>query len=667
MNMNTLRTPPLRYALAAGISLLTFTVYLSTLGNGFINWDDDIYIYNNAQLRTLDVPFFQWAFTNLISGSWMPVTWISYGIDHALWGLNPAGFHLTNSLIHAANTFIAVCLSILLLEVRSGTASASLPSFPRDQWAVLVAGGVTGALFGLHSLRVESVAWIAERKDVLCTFFFLLSIMAHIRYALFLEREGGAGARTSFLNTRYLLTLSLFALALASKPMAITLPLVLLLLDWYPLYRIRSLQNLGIAVIEKLPFLCAGLVVSWVTLYAQKTAGYLPLMNRVPLGDRMLVAVKALMMYLWKMAVPLNLSPLYPYPEVRSLFSAEYLSAIALTIGITAGCAVAVRKQPFWLSLWGYYVITLLPVLGLVQAGQQSMADRYTYLPSLGPFLAAGSIAGWGWRKAGSLGKLGPIIKSAMTAVALAAALILVSLTLNQIAFWKDTLALWNRAVAVEPHSLALFLRGSAFRDQGLAAAAIEDYTTVIAMDPNHAEPYLNRSLEFAKTGQYDRAIEDLNVTLKLEPDNALAYMNRGVVFDRVGRYATAVEDLHKAVMLDPSNPLMYTNRGAILERGGHLDQALSDYNKAIELDPSFAPAYGNRGIVFSRLGRYEEAFGDYAKAISLNPDQPKAYMDRGALYRKLGKAALAALDFQKVCDLGSEEGCGAGHTVRSR
>ena len=349
----------LRYLLAGAVSVLTFLLYLPSLGNEFVEWDDRLYVFGNPHILSLNFSFLKWAFSTFHAYNWHPLTWISHDLDYAIWGLNPLGHHLTNSILHAANAFLVVLLVVKLME--AGELGFGGRSF--------IAATVTGLLFGLHPLHVESVAWVAERKDLLCALFFLLSVRTYLQYAESISNHSASSF--SFRHKDYLIALGFFILALLSKPMAVSLPAVLLILDWCPLGRIQSLTSFKAALVEKGPFITLSLLSSIVTIQAQKAA--MELMKVVPLSTRVLVAAKSLLAYVWKMIVPKNLIPYYPYPGDVSLFSAEYSLVIAGVLGITTVCVVFPGNRKFLLAGWSYYVITLLPVLGIVQ-------DMHAYL-----------------------------------------------------------------------------------------------------------------------------------------------------------------------------------------------------------------------------------------------------------------------------------------------
>ena len=600
------RTRNVKYYLAASIALTTFIVYLQVLRNDFVEWDDIAYVIENPYIRSFDPAFFKWAFLDFYAANWHPLTWISHAMDYALWGLNPLGHHLTSILFHAANSFIVVILVIRLIEFTQRTTTKRGPSEYPPERPTLIAAGVTGLLFGLHPVHVESVAWVAERKDLLCAFFFLLSIMLYIKYVSSRASDGmrqkSEGSRKDgpiqkelfLFNKHYLLTLGFFLLALMSKPMAVTLPVVLLVLDWYPCNRMRSFKTFLTLSLEKIPFLVLSFISSLLTILAQKADDTIQTMAFAPLSTRVLVAAKSLVLYLWKILLPLNLIPFYPYPKEASFFSPQYLFSCALVAGITISCLAVSKKHALWLSVWGYYVITLLPVIGIVQVGSQSMADRYMYLPSLGTFLVMGVGAAWISEKARGRIKGGLIVNVISVSIACLVFISLSYATYKQSGIWKNSITLWSYVIEKEPERVPV--------------------------------AYNNRGLAFARAGRFDRAVEDFTAAIALDPSDNLAYHNLGV---------------------------LYLNTGAIA-------QSIEYLNKAIAKAPQFADSYNSRGTYYFYTGRYDSALEDFNKAISLKRDCIAAYNNRGSLYLRTGSNGLALEDFHKACELGSEKGCNA-------
>jgi tetratricopeptide (TPR) repeat protein len=423
--------------------------------------------------------------------------------------------------------------------------------------------------------------------------------------------------------------------------------------------------------VEKLPFLACSLISSILTIMAQRTGEAMMMMAFVPLWARMLVAAKAFVAYLGKMVVPVGLIPYYPYPRPHevTLLSPQYLFAVIFVVVITAGLLVTAKKWKVWLSAWGYYGVTLVPVIGIIQVGAQAMADRYTYLPSLGPFFLIGLIAAWGWAKADSLKKGGVMVKRLAAVAAISLSISLSYVTLKHIAIWKNSIALWNYVIEKEPNRfpIAYNNRGLAFQAIGQYDRAIQDYTAAITLDPAEYLAYTNRGVAFHAMGQFDRAIQDFTAAIHLKPSSADPYTSRGLVLEEMGQVDSAMKDLNEAITLNPSSVDAYLNRGVAFEHINQLDRALEDYGKAVALNPLDSLAYCDRGIVFGKMGRGDKAIEDFNKALSLNPGSIKAYLERGDLYQKTGRTELAVRDYQKACYFGSEEGCEALQTYKKR
>lgn len=685
--MNSRRAPFYLSLLAA---LITLLVYIPALRNDFVAWDDDVNVYANPHIRSLDPSFLKWAFSDITISYWQPLTWISHALDYAVWGLNPTGHHLTNIILHSLNTFLVVLLIIRLLE------EAPLP----DRRFILIAAGVAGLLFGIHPLHVESVAWVTERKDLLCTMFFLLSCVAYTKYAQAVrisasDRETAySGAKSNagrglqaFRRKPYLLSLAFFTLALASKPMAVTLPVVLLLLDWYPLGRIRSPKNAIAPLVEKIPFLALGFIAS-IGAVAHKTPAEVISLAELTITGRILMAAKALIFYLYKMVLPFGLSPYYPDPETVSARSFEYPAAVILVCGITAACIILARKHRMFLAVWGYYIVTLLPVLGIVKTKAVTIADRFTYLPGLGPFLLAGLGAAWLWQRVESLKQFGRAMKWLAPAMALAICILLTHITLRQTAIWKDSITFWSYVIGKEPlrAPVAYNNRGTAFKDKGQLDRAIEDFTKLIAIDkkspgaynnrgivfreagqlaralddhttaialkPGHPDSYNARGLVYKELGRTDLAIEDFNTAVRLAPDYADAYTSRGWTYKEMGQIGRAMEDYNTAIALDPMRYVAFNNRGMLYQETGRPDLAIEDFTRAVKLNPSFAEGYVNRGLAFEQAGQIDRAIEDYTLAIKANPSFANAYNNRGLLFERTGMLDRALGDLNTAISL---------------
>lgn len=575
-----------QYYLAAATSLITFLVYLRSLQNGFVNWDDPAYIYENPHIRSVDLTLVKWAFLDFYASNWHPLTWISHAMDIAVWGLDPWGHHLTSNIVHGINTFLVVVLGVMLADAGIDIPQGNVQSEPRRDRAVLVAGGITGLLFGLHPVHVESVAWVSERKDLLCALFFLLSLIAYGKYASSAYGDTMQHAlRARFLNRNYVLAFGFFVLALLSKPMAVSLPVVLLLFDWYPYQRIRSFKAFQLVCVEKVPFIAAGLVSSVLTIFAQKAGGAMATMEHVPVPARLLVGFRSLVAYLEKMVLPIDLIPYYPYPKEVVFLSPPYLLSIAVVLGFTFVC-LKFAKQNVLSAAWGYYVVTLIPVIGIIQVGGQAMADRYTYLPGLGPFFLLGSAAAWVSMKPDAVNNRDVFRKVVLVVPALLLFIALTVLTVNQIGIWKDSFTLWDHVIQKTSPELpyAYDNRGSAFVAIGQYDKAIEDFDRSLVLDPKNAKAYYNRGVAYLSTGSFDKAIASFNRALEIKPNDVDTYVNRGISYAGMGRQDRAVEDFTMGASLDRDHAASYLNRGIAYNGIGKKELALLDFQKACAL-----------------------------------------------------------------------------------
>lgn len=642
------------YVLAGIVSLVTLAVYLSSLRNAFVLWDDNVYIFGNPHIRRFDWSFLTWAFSTFRAGNWHPLTWISHALDYAVWGLNPTGHHLTNIILHSVNTFlVAVLCSRLLTLYRERTITAGSASFLNEQ-TTLITAGVAALLFGLHPLHVESVAWVSERKDLLCALFYLLSVMTYLSY-------GSDKPRNSY--TAYFLSLSFFALALLSKPMAVSLPAVLLIIDRIPLKRIRSFETFRTALLEKLPFIALSLISAIVTFLAQKSSGAMDQLRNVPLSARILVASKSLFVYIWKMALPINLSPFYPYPtrqEVAASYPTYYLFVL-LFIAVTAVCIAAARKREIWLSIWCFYLATLLPVLGIVQVGGQSMADRYTYLPSIGPFLIVGLAAAWGLNRVSTAAK-GGFLTPAVFLVGIGIVTVPLSyLTVKQIDIWRNGLTFWNYVLQREPSHVPFGYnsRGLVYAQMGQYDKAIADYLMAISLDPSDAQPYINIGNVYAQTGRPEAAAGYLEKAIAIVPKNPNIHMSLGAVYDTMGSHEKALEEFETAIAgfraAIKSNPLdgeTHSSLGNALLKKGELDEAIKELGLALSLGANSRETYLDLGAALRRRGRTEEAIPVYQKAIAADPDYAEAHYNLGNAYRDSGQTEKAIEQYETLVRL---------------
>lgn len=620
--------------LALLLGVCTMLTYLPALNLGFVDWDDNKYVYDNPHILTLTSSFIIWAFTTVeVGGNWHPLTWLSLGMDRLLWGTGPMGFHATNIFLHGLNTALVTILASLLISSGKITVSG-VGEVNRISDRGMMAAAVTGILFGFHPIHVESVAWISERKDVLYAFFYLAGILAYLRYAS--SRSNGI-VREPFYRGRssrlYFLTLLLFLLSVMSKPMAVTFPLVLLILDWHPLGRFESAGQRFSVLLEKLPFFALSLAISIVTTAAQTLQPF----TKLPFLYRFLNGTHSLVMYLWKMLVPLNLLPFYPYPNDISPLSVKYLSALLIVAGIAVSCVVLykMKRGRSWIAAWGYYLVTLLPVLGFIQVGTQSMADRYAYMTSLGPFLLTGLGLALIVEKKHSAHSESFMLRYSELIVLGILVVSLSALTVRQTGIWKDGLTFWNYVIEKEPA-----------RAHGA---------------------YNNRGTIYLNQGQLEDALRDFDTAIQINPYYLIYYSNRAQTYIRLKNYTNALKDLTTAVTLNPEYLSGYVYRAMMYDWQGDHDKALADLTTTVTLKPDFVLGYYNRGLVELSTGHYDKAIADFSKALSLDPNSPESYFYRGKAYLMSGSTEQAEQDFELACKMGDREACSAAQSLDGR
>ena len=538
-----------------------------------------------------------WAFTAEEQGNWHPITWLSHAIDYQLFRQNPTGHHFTSLLIHAAN---AVLLFLLLLYA-SGRVGASL---------------FVAALFAIHPINVESVAWVAERKNVLSTFFFFAALIAYCWYA-----------RTPNWR-RYLAFCALFVLGLMSKPMVITLPFVLLLLDYWPLGRIQGhpagklptpQSRLSTLIAEKLPLLGLSAASAVITMQAQRAGGAMRSTAQFSLGVRLENAVVAYAMYLWKMIWPSHLAPLYPHPG-NSLDTWQ-VGISALVLLTVTGVVLRFRSRRYLLTGWLWFLGTLVPVIGLVQVGDQAMADRYAYIPLIGIFV----MIAWGAadladsRQIGFSGRLIP---------ALCVLLALSFVTRRQLEYWSSSYDLWTHALAVTDRNfIAQDNLGGALLLLGKPEEAYSHFLAATQINPLDPMSRSNLGAYLQQKGQLAEAVEQDNRAINLTSDAGLlaaTYANLGAAYRRLGEDEKARESFDQALRLNPNQSNAYVGLGQLLEKQNRLDDAITNYARAVELRPTDM-GFLLLGRVLERAGRPTEALVAYQSALRLSPDLPEA------------------------------------------
>ena len=536
-----------------GIVALVAAIYAQTAGFGYVTFDDDLYAERNPVVRAgLTSAGATWALAETHLGFWIPATWLSLMLDVELFGPSAGAHHLVNAALHAAN-------ALLLLALLLRTTGALWPS------------ALAAALFAAHPLRVESVAWVTERKDVLCALFWLLAILAYVGYA----------ARPSW--RRYLAVAACAALALASKPMAVTLPVTLLLVDAWPLGRQRPWRAL---VWEKAPLFALSAGAAVVTFLAHRAEGATKPIDAYPIAARAANAVVSYAAYLGKAVWPAGLAVFYPYPE--QIPSWQVWLAGALLATVTALALILARPAPYLLWGWCWYLATLVPVIGLVQAGEQAMADRFSYVPLVGPFVAVS----WGAR---DLVAWRPAWRRPVAAAAVAAVVLLGVAAWFQTRVWRDGATLFRHALAttrdnaVARHNLARALSG-----QGQIEEAVEHYETALRLDPDRAVTRVSLGGALLKLGRTDEARRHLEEAVSRDPADAGAHANLGLALVRSGRRDAGRAEYEEALVLDPANADAMTNLATLEHEAGRTGEAIRLLERAVAADPTNETARDN-------------------------------------------------------------------------
>jgi protein O-mannosyl-transferase len=612
-------TPPMLPAIL--IVAATCIAFFPALQNGFVNWDDDRILTNNPHYRGLGWSELKWMFTTLQMGHYQPLTWLSFALDYLLWGMNPFGYHLTNLLLHAANAMLFYFVATRLLSLRDAA--------PREKPAVAFAAGFAALFFALHPLRVESVAWATERRDVLSGFFFLLTILGYLRAATDEnDRARRLGAAVGF-----------YLLSLLSKASGMALPLVLLGCDVYPLKRLGGRPRAWLGSggrkiwLEKAPFFALAVSFGIVALIAQHQARILRTLEQHGLQARLSQTAYGLAFYLWKTVVPENLSPLYQLPPRFEALDGRFIAGAIATVSLTISFYLLRRRWPAGLAAWVYYGVMLAPVLGPAQSGPQLVADRYSYLPCLSWAVLAG--AGLQYFLRPRPGQRRPPLVPLSIAVAVLA--VLGISTWQQTRVWRDSETLWSRALAVDQSSsLAHHNLGMALAERGAFDEAIPHYRRALQINPEYVLAYNNLAVALLARGELGEATAALRRAVEIDPAYAMAESNLGIALTREGNVERAAEHFERAVALNPASAPAHYNLGLALAMLGKSEGALRQFYQALEIDPDYAEAHYHTGAVLAGNGRAAQAVAHFRRALEIRPEFPAA---RQALRQALGAA----------------------------
>jgi len=622
----------------------TFAAFLPTLGAGFVNWDDDMNFANNLGFRGLGWSNLRWMFTTPLLGHWIPLTWLTLGANYVVGGMNPFGYHLVNVLVHALSAGVFFLVARRLLRAALGGAV---------DWPITLGAALAALIFGVHPLRVESVAWITERRDVLCTFFYLLAVAAYVRSV---EDDSESERRAA--GRWRALAIAAAAASLLSKSMSMTLPLTLLLLDVYPLRRLRlGWRRLAV---EKLPFVVLGGLAAVGALLSVSRGATWTGFEEYGLPARLAMSAYSFCFYPWKLVWPVGLTPLYELPARVSPLAPQFLVPLFLTPVLTGVLYLLRRRWPAALAAWIHSLIVLAPVAGFVHSGYQLAHDRYSYLSGLGFALLAGGGLVWTLR-ARAARRIGAGVTAAVGIASLVVVTGLVTSTWQQSRVWHDSESLWRSAIDADPACMLCYSNlGHAMLSAGRYREGEALFRHAVALRPDRAAPWNNLGTALALQQRYPEAEAPYARAVELSGGqlrDAVANLGRLRVVQ--GRYAEAIPLLRRANAMKPGNVevvesfrLALKNQGAALAEGGRLADAESLFREGLDLLGDDHDLFVNLGRSRLDQGRTADAVGPLERAVQMKPRNPLARMWLARVYARAGTRDRAQAELEALASL---------------
>ncbi len=599
-----------KYFLPAVLAI-TFLVFFPSLQNKFVNLDDTQYVLENPVIKAINAENLKTIFSEQFVGNYQPLTMFSYMLDYKFFALNPFGYHLVNLLLHLLNTLLVFLIVQKLIPPPLGRGWG---------WAAFL----TALLFGIHPLHVESVVWIAERKDVLYGFFFLWGLYVYISTPSLKEEK------SSLSLARVGVILLLFLFALLSKAQAVVLPVTFFAVDF-----LLNRKLTKKTILEKIPFFVLAVAFGILAIKVQGKAGAMQTFQYFPFYERILFSCYALMTYLHKIILPINLSCFYPYPETNDKINTVwvYISP-AVLLAIAFLIWKYFRDSKVVLFGTAFFLITIVLVLQLLPIGDALYADRYTYIPSIGLFFIAAYY-------------FSPFITNKTATAAAAVYLVFFCyLTFQRTKVWHDSIRLYTDAIDNGYKAAILYTnRGAVLTDSSRNEEALKDFISLVELKPKYPKAWRNKGLVHQRLKQTDEAIRSFSEEIRLHPDDYTNYLSRGTMYVQRNDFENAIKDFTKIIELQPKSGEGYYARSEAYGKSDHLPEALSDINKAIEFASDNGQAYNNRGIILSMSGKYQEAVNDFTRSLELKPDNYGAYTNRSLAYKGMGKYAEALQD----------------------
>jgi protein O-mannosyl-transferase len=616
-------SPSVSWLIPLVVVLATGLAFLPTFQNGFVDWDDYENFISNPNYRGLGWTELRWMFTTFRLGHYQPLSWITLALDYIIWGTDPFGFHLTNLILHSINALLFYFVAVRLLSLWN-------PALPAP--AVKIAAGFSALFFAIHPLRVESVAWASERRDVQSGLFFFLTLLCYLK----------AAAEEKKNSSRWLgLALVAYSLSLLSKAVGMTLPVVLLLLDFYPLKRLSGGPGSWFGPesrrvwLEKIPFFILGVAAGAIALAAQRDFGALKTFEQWSAASRVSQALFGLVFYLWKTLIPFKLSPLYPLPQDFNPWDSTVLLSAAIVVALSAALLAARDVWPAALASWIFYILLLAPVLGFAQSGAQFVADRYSYLACSGWAVLAGAVL-LRWRRAWTKATIERRLIIGTAAMIL---VVLAILTWKQTQVWHDSEKLWRHVLSVVPESeLAHANLAAVLLERNEFEEALAHDREAVRLRPASADAHFNLGVVLAAIGSADEAMEHYREALRLNPRRAETHFNMAAVLFSAGKLDEAMAHYREALRINPDYVEAHYNLGGALLATGRIDEAIEHYRAALRIDPDFALAHNNLGSILLQRGRLDDAIKHFQETLRINPGSVEAQHNLEVALAKRGR-----------------------------
>lgn len=584
---------------------LTFIAYIPVFNADYVNWDDGDYSYDNIYIRS---------FSNLnelltvpVQGNYHPLTMISLAMNYAMSGLEPWSYHVTNLLLHLLNTFL-VFLFIYMLSRKN-----------------IFISFFTALLFGVHPMHVESVAWISERKDVLYTAFFLAGLISYLKYAD--EKKG------------YVLSVVWLAFSLASKPAAVIFPVALFAIDFF-----RARKFSFSLITEKIPHFALAAAAGYLTILGQSTIGATEGVEIFSSGKRILFGFYGIMMYMYKLFLPVNLSPFYPFPPVHGLLPLPYYLAPVVFIALACLCFFTWKKHREITFGISFFIINLLLVLQVFSVGSAVMADRYTYVPYIGIFFMIGFL----------VHRLLEKKMQAAFSITLFMGAVLTAATFVQVGVWKNGKSLWEHAVKISPSARAHINLATLQRKEGNADAALKNYNEALRLQPKDHEALCNRGNIYLDRKQFDLAMNDYNSSLMVKPDYHPSFDNRGVLYMQLGKTDSALLDFNRALQIKPDYKATFKNRAVCYQQTNRDSLAVADFYSYLVYDPENDAIYNSIAVSYQKMMQHAKSIEPFTKAIAINPSNGTYYLNRSYSYYAMGDKPTAMKDAMQARKFGA-------------